>query len=103
MRDDLAHTQQSPFFDTFGGAHEDHATAELRRHLLEDTAGMVRGHNIDHDCGVLQGTVEVISHADRWGNLLSGKKEIVAAARGYGVAHFFLPRPQAKAALAFAS
>src|SRR5712692_7595383 len=103
VRDDLAHTQQSPFFDTFGGAHEDHATAELRRHLLEDTAGVMRGHNIDHDGGVLQGTAEVIGGVDRFRNLLSGKEEIVAAARGYGVAHFFLPRPQTKAALAFAA
>ena len=76
---------------------------QVRQHLGEETAGVVRGHDAENDFSIAQGFGQRVRGRDRFRDAHAGKEEVVAAALENGGADFALEGPELDVVTAFAS
>src|ERR1700722_10682201 len=94
LRDHLGHAQQRVFLQTLGRAHDYSFVVQVWKHLLKQSAAMLRRHYAHHDLGVLERFSEIVAGRYRRWNDLAGKKLFVHAALSDALANFLFVSPQ---------
>jgi len=77
LRNHFRHSQKRGFFQALGGAHEKHTGFEVRQHLLEQVAAVLRGHYADYYFSIPQGLLQAAGRRDGHRYGLSRKEQFI--------------------------